>query len=149
MQDIRKMRQSFFPSSLAWRLQRDFILLRCREGIWVSLGFFEDIFVPEYNLQSPSQFESQDGVWVWTWDEHRLYMDEGSEVRLRVKDVKLNPVPTIKQLRAKGNALPLCRRKLCGMLSACATICNIVQAAQRYSSNVATNPLAALHAQSL
>lgn len=81
----------------------------CREGIWISLGFFEDIFVPEYSLQQPSKFDTAEGLWFWEYsqdggndDSHQMYMEEGSEVRLRVKDVKLNTVPTVKQLRAQG-----------------------------------------------
>lgn len=36
------------------------------EGIHVSLGFFEDIFVPAYWMLRPSSFEERTGVWVWT-----------------------------------------------------------------------------------
>lgn len=74
-----------------------------RDGIWVSLGFFEDIFVPEYSLQQPSRFDAAEGAWFWEWEGNKMYMDEGAELRLRVKDVKLKPVPTVKQLNAQGH----------------------------------------------
>ena len=68
----------------------------------MSLGFFSDIFVPDYNLQHPSQYDTQEAAWMWQWEGNTLYIDEGAEVRLRVKDVKINPVPTVKQLESRG-----------------------------------------------
>jgi len=36
------------------------------DGIQVSLGFFDDIFVPAYWMLRPSAYEETTGLWVWT-----------------------------------------------------------------------------------
>ncbi|KAL7566420.1 hypothetical protein ACA910_000902 [Epithemia clementina (nom. ined.)] len=36
------------------------------EGIYVTLGFFGDIFIPAYWMLRPSVFEESTGLWVWT-----------------------------------------------------------------------------------
>jgi len=36
------------------------------EGIRVSLGFYQDIFVPAYWMLRPSHFDKKSGLWVWT-----------------------------------------------------------------------------------
>jgi DNA-directed RNA polymerase III subunit RPC8 len=35
------------------------------DGIQVSLGFFQDIFIPPYWMLRPSRYESKTGLWVW------------------------------------------------------------------------------------
>ena len=36
------------------------------EGIQVSLGFFQDIFIPAYWMLRPSHYDEKMGLWVWT-----------------------------------------------------------------------------------
>lgn len=36
------------------------------EGIRVSLGFFEDVFIPGSRMQRPSYFDKESGLWIWT-----------------------------------------------------------------------------------
>ena len=36
------------------------------EGIYVTLGFFGDIFIPAYYMLRPSVHEKSSGLWVWT-----------------------------------------------------------------------------------
>ena len=36
------------------------------DGIQVSIGFYEDIFIPAYWMLRPSQYEETSGLWVWT-----------------------------------------------------------------------------------
>jgi DNA-directed RNA polymerase III subunit RPC8 len=36
------------------------------EGIQVSLGFFQDIFIPAYWMLRPSEYDAKIGLWVWT-----------------------------------------------------------------------------------
>jgi len=64
-----------------------------REGVHLSLGFFDDILIPPEALQHPHRFDESDQVWVWeypTEDEdgqaasHDLFMDPGEEIRFRV-----------------------------------------------------------------
>jgi DNA-directed RNA polymerase III subunit RPC8 len=36
------------------------------EGVYITLGFFENIFVPAYWMLRPSVYEPELGLWVWT-----------------------------------------------------------------------------------
>jgi len=45
------------------------------EGIHVTLGFFNDIFIPAYWMLRPSHYEESIGLWVWT----PKYDDENEE----------------------------------------------------------------------
>jgi DNA-directed RNA polymerase III subunit RPC8 len=38
------------------------------EGVQVSLGFFQNIFIPAYWMLRPSQYDEKVGLWVWTPD---------------------------------------------------------------------------------
>lgn len=66
------------------------------EGVWVTLGFFEDVFIPGAYLQSPARFDSEENCWVWEYadgiETHNLYMDEKEEIRFRVVKVEFNDV---------------------------------------------------------
>ncbi|XP_041093844.1 DNA-directed RNA polymerase III subunit RPC8 [Polyodon spathula] len=61
-----------------------------QEGVYVSLGFFDDILIPPESLQQPAKFDDSEQVWVWEYETeegaHDLYMDPGEEVRFRVVD---------------------------------------------------------------
>lgn len=69
-------------------------------GMKVSVGFYDEIFVPAHRLPSPHEYEdgeTEDGEpgdaadrkWVWvTEDGTRLDMEVGDEVRVKVRDVE-------------------------------------------------------------
>ncbi|ELU15722.1 hypothetical protein CAPTEDRAFT_156703 [Capitella teleta] len=61
-----------------------------KEGVHVSLGFFDDILIPSDAMQHPSRFDEAEQLWVWKYDtgegSHDLFMDIGEEVRFRVVD---------------------------------------------------------------
>lgn len=70
-----------------------------QEGVYVSLGFFDDILIPPESLQQPAKFDEAEQVWVWEYETdegaHDLYMDQGEEIRFRVTDeVFLDTSPT-------------------------------------------------------
>jgi DNA-directed RNA polymerase III subunit RPC8 len=48
------------------------IIKSTADGIQVSLGFFQDIFIPPYWMLRPSRYETRTGLWVWTptYDDH-------------------------------------------------------------------------------
>ncbi|XP_036326870.1 DNA-directed RNA polymerase III subunit RPC8 isoform X3 [Rhagoletis pomonella] len=51
-----------------------------REGVHVTLGFFDDILIPPSALQHPSRFEEAEQAWVWEYPledgaKHDLFMD--------------------------------------------------------------------------
>jgi len=72
-----------------------------KTGVWISLGFFSDVFVPAAELQEPSMFISEEGSGVWRWDYEgeQLFLDLFQEVRLRVKQVQFNPIPTPAEMK--------------------------------------------------
>lgn len=63
-----------------------------REGVTVSLGFFDDILIPAESLQHPSRYDEAESVWVWEYPteeeeeggHHDLFMDAGEKVRFKV-----------------------------------------------------------------
>jgi DNA-directed RNA polymerase III subunit RPC8 len=61
-----------------------------REGVHVSLGFFEDIIIPSSCLQEPNRFDEKEQLWVWEYESeektHSLFMDIGEKVRFKVKE---------------------------------------------------------------
>jgi len=61
-----------------------------REGVYVSLGFFDDILIPQEYLQQKSKFVDAEQLWVWEYQTeegtHDLFMDINEEIRFRVID---------------------------------------------------------------
>ncbi|CAF4908933.1 unnamed protein product [Pieris macdunnoughi] len=60
-----------------------------REGVHVTMGFFDDILIPVNALQHPSRFDETDQAWVWEYpkedgEKHDLFMDSGESIRFRV-----------------------------------------------------------------
>ncbi|CAL1286480.1 unnamed protein product [Larinioides sclopetarius] len=61
-----------------------------REGVHVSLGFFDDILIPKDDLQQPSRFDEKEQLWVWVFNSeesgqsHDLFMDRDEPIRFRV-----------------------------------------------------------------
>uniref|UniRef100_A0A7S0V8B2 DNA-directed RNA polymerase III subunit RPC8 n=1 Tax=Polytomella parva TaxID=51329 RepID=A0A7S0V8B2_9CHLO len=70
-----------------------------KNGIYVSLGFFDDIFIPDYALQEPSFFDDSEKIWIWKFsEEHNLYIDKEEEVVFTVQNIKFSSIPTPQQL---------------------------------------------------
>ncbi|XP_013775655.1 DNA-directed RNA polymerase III subunit RPC8-like [Limulus polyphemus] len=61
-----------------------------RDGVYVSLGFFDDILIPPDSLQHPSRFDETEQVWIWEYQtddgKHDMFMDPGEAIRFRVVD---------------------------------------------------------------
>nr|SVE75384.1 EOG090X0DHL [Daphnia dolichocephala] len=59
-----------------------------KESVQVSLGFFDDIYIPAENLQKNSRFDEAEHAWVWEYESedgnHDLFMDTGEEIRFKV-----------------------------------------------------------------
>ncbi|EDW78859.1 uncharacterized protein Dwil_GK12491 [Drosophila willistoni] len=60
-----------------------------REGVHVTLGFFDDILIPQAALQHPSRFDEAEQAWVWEYPledgaKHDLFMDVGEPIKFRV-----------------------------------------------------------------
>lgn len=61
-----------------------------REGVTISLGFFDDILIPPEYLQQKSKFVDAEQLWVWEYETeegtHDLFMDINEDIRFRVID---------------------------------------------------------------
>lgn len=60
-----------------------------RDGVHVTLGFFDDIVIPPDALQHPSRFEEAEQAWVWEYPlddggHHDLFMDTGNVIKFKV-----------------------------------------------------------------
>jgi DNA-directed RNA polymerase III subunit RPC8 len=55
-----------------------------KDGIKVSVDFFDDILIPASLLQNPSVFNSEEGLWIWKYEENDLTLDIGEEVYFTV-----------------------------------------------------------------
>ncbi|XP_042859042.1 DNA-directed RNA polymerase III subunit RPC8-like [Penaeus japonicus] len=58
------------------------------EGLQVSLGFYEDVYIRRDAMMTNSHFDETDGTWVWDYqtddETHHLFMDIGEKVRFKV-----------------------------------------------------------------
>ncbi|XP_064644259.1 DNA-directed RNA polymerase III subunit RPC8-like [Lineus longissimus] len=61
-----------------------------KEGVHVTLGFFDDILIAADALQHPARFDENEQVWVWEYatedGSHDLFMDVGEVIRFRVAE---------------------------------------------------------------
>lgn len=58
-----------------------------KEGIMVSLGFFDHIRIPPECMPSPSRFDEEEGVWIWDYDGNDMFLDLEQFIRIRVQQV--------------------------------------------------------------
>ncbi|PWN91178.1 hypothetical protein FA10DRAFT_249354 [Acaromyces ingoldii] len=79
------------------------------EGLRLTMGFFDDVFVPREHLPEPSGYDHSEALWFWLWEpsdprlyddplgsskEDRLYIDTGAVVRFLVEsDLFEEPEP--------------------------------------------------------
>ncbi|CAG5122308.1 unnamed protein product [Candidula unifasciata] len=64
-----------------------------KEGVHVTMGFFDDIMIPSDSLQHPSKFSKQEQLWSWEYEAGEegkvdLPMEIGGDIRFRVVDEK-------------------------------------------------------------
>lgn len=60
------------------------------DGVQVSLGFFQDIFIPAYWMLRPSEYDEKIGLWVWTPnydDENDQEEEENTESQGEVQTI--------------------------------------------------------------
>ena len=83
------------------------------ESIRISVGFFDDIFIPPHFLPTPSAFDYQEQAWFWLLDpaseahvadpllsaqEERMYLDIGEVIRFAIESdsfYDLEPGPSL------------------------------------------------------
>ncbi|EDW70945.1 DNA-directed RNA polymerase III subunit RPC8 [Drosophila virilis] len=81
----------------------------CREGVNVTLGFFDDILIPHAALQHPSRFDEAEQAWVWEYPledggKHDLFMDVGEPIKFRVSREIFEETSPIGPPKAEGQA---------------------------------------------
>ncbi|XP_022152296.1 DNA-directed RNA polymerase III subunit RPC8 isoform X2 [Momordica charantia] len=67
-------------------------------GLRISLGFFEDIYVPIHLLPTPSEFkpDSKNGGkrrWVWDYDGQPYDIYETDEIKFRIHNIEYPAIP--------------------------------------------------------
>lgn len=98
------------------------------EGVRVSLGFFDDVWIPGPRMQKPSHYEKASGLWVWTpnygddqqqqqggdgvkaeegesggggAEDERFEIELGAQIRFKVKSINFTRVTnTVKGVQA-------------------------------------------------
>uniref|UniRef100_A0A1I7ZD39 RNA_pol_Rbc25 domain-containing protein n=1 Tax=Steinernema glaseri TaxID=37863 RepID=A0A1I7ZD39_9BILA len=74
------------------------VLTSSKEGVFITLDFFDDIRVPPSRLPHNSRFDQNEQSWYWAYqtspegEETRLFMDPGKRVRFRVVKEIFNDV---------------------------------------------------------
>jgi DNA-directed RNA polymerase III subunit RPC8 len=69
-----------------WQVLTGTIAKSAPEGLWLSVGFFENIFVPPHFMQDGSEWDAAQELWVWKSVHGEAALDPrlGSAVRFRV-----------------------------------------------------------------
>ncbi|KAN0051024.1 hypothetical protein ACTA71_006791 [Dictyostelium dimigraforme] len=62
-----------------------------RESIQISLGFFHEIYLNPIELPNPSNYNQEEGLWYWEWNENQLFFEDGGRVRFKIDQVEFNP----------------------------------------------------------
>uniref|UniRef100_A0A2C9K8I7 DNA-directed RNA polymerase III subunit RPC8 n=1 Tax=Biomphalaria glabrata TaxID=6526 RepID=A0A2C9K8I7_BIOGL len=62
-----------------------------KDGVHITMGFFDDIIIPSDSLQHPSKFNEQEQLWSWEYEAPEegkvdLPMEIGGDIRFRVVD---------------------------------------------------------------
>ena len=61
-------------------------------GIRISLGFFEQVFIPYYNFPDNCKYDKSEQCWVWQIKSgDKLIFETGEDVRLKVVTTKFKP----------------------------------------------------------
>lgn len=57
----------------------------CSEkGLFITMGFFEDIVVPPAEMQPDTHFDQKEQLWVWKYGDAELFMEIDEVVHFRV-----------------------------------------------------------------
>lgn len=67
-------------------------------GLRLSLGFFDDIYVPVHLMPNPSHFEADpvnknQVAWIWEYQDENYAIDGVDEIRFRVNNISYPPIP--------------------------------------------------------
>lgn len=80
-----------------------------KEGLNISLGFFDSIVIPPHQLNEPSHFNEIDQTWTWNYEDegesHVLMLEIGEQVRFRVHSEQFTDVSPHGPTNAGGTQL--------------------------------------------
>ncbi|KAK1352726.1 DNA-directed RNA polymerase III subunit RPC8 [Heracleum sosnowskyi] len=67
-------------------------------GLRLSLGFFDDIYVPVHLMPNPSHSEADpvnknQVAWIWEYQDENYAIDGVDEIRFRVNNIRYPPIP--------------------------------------------------------
>jgi DNA-directed RNA polymerase subunit E'/Rpb7 len=78
--------------------------------------------VPVAQIMQPNELEQPDNIWVWNYNDYKLYYDIGEDVRLKVIQVNFNSIKTSefglkpevdpKEPNDEGNIMSLANKQL-------------------------------------
>nr|KYP64824.1 DNA-directed RNA polymerase III subunit RPC8 [Cajanus cajan] len=68
------------------------------DGLRLTLGFFDDIYVPAHHLPYPNHFvaeqvNSKKGVWFWDFNDQSYPIEDTDVIKFRVQNVSYPPIP--------------------------------------------------------
>uniref|UniRef100_A0A6G1SEP4 DNA-directed RNA polymerase III subunit RPC8 n=1 Tax=Aceria tosichella TaxID=561515 RepID=A0A6G1SEP4_9ACAR len=82
-----------------------------KEGLNISLGFFDSIIVPPQYLNEPSKFDETDQTWTWNYEDegntHVLRLEIGETIRFRVHNEEFVDVSPTGPTSVVGNSTAL------------------------------------------
>ncbi|KAJ4972398.1 hypothetical protein NE237_005497 [Protea cynaroides] len=75
-------------------------------GLQLSLGFFDDIYVPVHLLPNPSRFlpdpaKNNEFTWTWEFQEEQFPINGKDEIRFQVQSISYPPIPIEQEKEAK------------------------------------------------
>ncbi|XP_071724531.1 uncharacterized protein [Rutidosis leptorrhynchoides] len=81
------------------------------DGLQLTLGFFDDIYIPAHFLPMPNHYElghdpKYKVTWFWEYNDDRFPIDEVDEIKFRVETVSYPPVP-VEQLEQSKPFAPM------------------------------------------
>ena len=67
-------------------------------GLRLSLGFFDDIYIPVHLMPNPCHCEpdpenKSQVIWIWDYQEQKFPIDGLDEIRFQVQSVSYPPIP--------------------------------------------------------
>ena len=57
-------------------------------GLLVTLDFYDWIVILPADMQQPAVYDAAEGLWLWRYDGHELYMDIDQPIRVKVLSVE-------------------------------------------------------------
>merc|ERR1719231_184186 len=90
------------------------VLSLSQQGIYVTLGFFQDIFVPAQEFPDISSYDPDAGVWIWEYadeedeggEAQKFYLEKGQPIRFKVIGEVFHSDTTAKGSDEKPAAAP-------------------------------------------